>query len=277
MCFLLALRDTDDAQELQELEPEVVRRTFRKFRDTLMEYGGLERFPATGNIHGYLVGMAGLPEPEKVICSLDPFSYLSHLTAMAWHGLSDRLPKILFLTRPSIALWRTLAATRLQAQLGSLMPLYQSAKLPAYRQIDLASIKKNPLSFWTSSRLDHAYSAAFKRAEGGAIRVATVGRCFLDMVRQPELCGGIYHVIEVFEEHGPSHLEAILSEVDHHGNKIEQARVGYLLERADSELLENPTLQKWATGVSRGGSRKLDPSADYADEYSERWALSLNV
>lgn len=277
VCFILALRDADDPGELQSLEPEVLRRTFRKFRNTLLEYGGIERFPATGKVHGYVVGMAGVPEPEKAICSLDPFSYLSHLTAMVWHGLSDRLPKTLFLTRPSTNLWRSLAANRLESHLGSMMALYQTAKLPGYRQIDLGSLRKHPLHFWNSSRLDGAYSAAFKRAEGGAIRIATVSRCFLDMVREPELCGGIDHVIEVFEEHGPHHVEGILGEVDHHGNKIEQARAGYLLELADSSLSADPTLERWAAVVSRGGSRKLDPSADYADSYSERWALSINV
>ncbi len=277
VCFFLALRDAGDQAELETVEPEALRRSFRNFRKTLVEFGGIERFPATGTLHGYLVGMAGVPEPEKAICSLDPFSYLSHLTAMVWHGLSDRLPKTIFLTRPSPSLWRTLAASKLESQLGDMGPWYRAAKLPAYRPIDMGAIKKRPLHFWNSSRLDQAYSAAFKRVDDGAIRIATVARCFLDMVREPDLCGGIDHVMEIFEEHGPKHLEAIVNEIDHHGNKIEQARAGYLLEAADASLAANPKLQKWAGEVVRGGSRKLDPSADYADTYSERWALSINV
>lgn len=277
MCFLLAIRDADNSAGLAELEPDALRRTFRNFSERLIDYGAIEHFPATGTSHGYLVGMAGVPEPDKAICSLDPFSFLSHLTAMTWHGLSDRLPKTIFLSRPSANLWRTLALNRLESQLGSDMSLYQQAKFPLHRPIEMGSIKKHPLHFWNSSRLDQTYSAAFKRADGGEIRVATVARCFLDMVREPELCGGIHHVIEVFEEHGPNHVEAIVAEIDNHGNKIEKARAGYLLEIADSRLVDHSVLARWAAAATRGGSRKLDPSSDYADTYSERWALSINA
>ena len=151
------------------------------------------------------------------------------------------------------------------------------AKLPAYRAVNPARIGKRPLNIWRSSRLDHSYQAAFKHVEGRSLRVATAARCFLDMVRAPDLCGGIYHVIEVFEEHSPAHQEQILSELDRHGNKLERARVGYLLERSSPEAASHAVLERWAADVTRGGSRKLDPSGDYADTYSERWALSLNV
>lgn len=275
VCFLLSLRDAGDLEG--ELDATELGRDFRKFRDALQEFGGLEPFREGNKTHGYLVGMSGVPAAEEAICSLDPFAYVSHLSAMAWHGLTDRLPKTLFLTRPSAKLWRNLSETRLEAQLDGLFPLYQRAKLPGYQRIDIHRIKKRPLNIWTSSRLDRAYQAAYKRVESGAMRVATIGRCFLDMVREPELCGGIYHVIEVFEEHGATHVEQILEEIDHHGNKLEQARAGYLLERAEPELVAHPILERWAKGVTRGGSRKLDPAGDYSETFSERWALSINV
>ncbi len=274
-CFLLALEDAGDLAN----DPEMIRlkEFFKQYKETLLEFGGLEPFKEGGRTHGYLIGMTGVPEAEEAFCALDPFSYLSHLSAMAWHGLTDRLPNTLFFTRPSAGLWKRLSDKRLQGMLKALFPLYQQARFPGYQRVAIQKLNKRRLNIWSSSRLDDAYQAAYKKASDGRIRVATVGRCFLDMVREPLLCGGVYHVIEVFEEHGANHAEQILAELDHHGNRVEQARVGYLLERADPDLASHPTLQRWAASVTRGGSRKLDPASDYSDHFSERWALSINV
>lgn len=274
-CFLQALDVAGDT--VTNLDESTLRRDYRNFRNALIEFGGLEEFREGDKLLGYLAGMGRIPDPEEAICSLDPFAYISHLSAMAWHGLTDRLPKTLYLTRPSAKLWREMSEARLKSQLGDLFPLYQRLKLPGYQRLEIQRIKKRTLHFWSSSRLDTAWQAAFKRVEGGSLRMATIGRCFLDMVREPELCGGIYHVMEVYEAHGTPHVTQILTTLDNHGNKLEQARAGYLLERANPALADNEILQRWAAAATRGGSRKLDPSADYADTYSERWALSINV
>jgi len=275
VCLLCAFHDNGDLGA--DLDPSELRADWRRFRDALLEFGGLEEFKEDGSVLGYRVGVGDLPPSDEAMCSLDPFSYVSHLSAMAWHGLTVRVPKTLFMTRPSPKLWRSLSLAKLGAQLGELMPVYQRARLPGYRALGLRRIRKRPVHLWHSSRLDTAYQAAYKHVQGGHLRVATVARCFLDMVRAPDLCGGIYHVIEVYHEHGHAHLEQILSELDRHGNKLEQARAGYLLEEAAPELQTQPVLERWAHAVTRGGSRKLDPSGDYASTFSERWALSINV
>jgi predicted transcriptional regulator of viral defense system len=95
------------------------------------------------------------------------------------------------------------------------------------------------------------------------------------MLRNPELCGGIQHVIDVYKEYGKQYLRFILDEIDMHGNGIEKARAGYVLE---TQLgTRDPRIDTWQSTVQRGGSRKLDPSAEYSSYFSERWALSLNV
>jgi hypothetical protein len=187
------------------------------------------------------------------------------------------LPNTLFLTRPSAGHWKSLSDNRLESQLKELLPLFQRARFPGYQPVAINKLSKRPLNIWSSSRLDQVYQAAYKKINGGQRRVATVGRCFLDMVREPVLCGGIYHVMQVYGEHGPGYVEQILAEINQHGNKLEQARAGYLLEQADSTLATHPVLERWAAAVVRGGSRKLDPASDYSDTFSERWALSINV
>lgn len=278
-CFLLAMHDAGDLEDTETIAPSEFRQDYRRFRNDLIDFGGIRPYPETdqGNASGYLVGLADQMTPEQEVCSLDPFCYISHLSAMSWHGLTQRLPKSTFITRPSKDLWRTLSHSRLQKRLGDLMPLYEQIGFPSYRPLDADKVGGSRLHAWSSKRLDKGYSASFKYAEERKVRVATLGRCFLDMVRKPDLCGGINHVMDVFDEHASDHINAILTELDTHGNAVEQARVGYLLEQADPEAAYNPVLERWASKVSRGGSRKLDPSEDYSDIYSEKWALSINA
>ena len=108
-----------------------------------------------------------------------------------------------------------------------------------------------------------------------SLRVSTLGRTFLDMPQQPDLCGGIRHVIELYEEHAHTCLSVILPEITQHGSKIDQARAGYILE--EHCAITDPAIDAWATDAMLGGSRRLDPQAEYAPVYSERWRLSLNA
>ena len=42
----------------------------------------------------------GRSDPESVLSAVDPFGFVSHLSAMAYHGLSNRLPKVVGLKGP---------------------------------------------------------------------------------------------------------------------------------------------------------------------------------
>ncbi|MEK7487037.1 MAG: hypothetical protein AABZ60_22140 [Planctomycetota bacterium] len=45
-------------------------------------------------------------------CVLDPFCYLSYLSAMEYYGLTDRLPHLVVLTTFPISQWRMLVAQK---------------------------------------------------------------------------------------------------------------------------------------------------------------------
>ena len=210
------------------------------------------------------------PPAMEVACSVDPFAYVSHLSAMEYHGVTDRFPKILYLSTPPDKEWKEQAAARMDKDLKEHKEGYLAAKLPELRFQKFERVDGIRVELMRRS-----HRGAFKAIKSPAIRVAMVGRTFLDMVREPESCGGMQHVVDTYREYAAKYLKLITEEVDKHGTLIEQARAGYLLDEVCR--LSDPLIDAWASKVQRGGSRKLDPQAEYASFFSERWALSVNV
>jgi predicted transcriptional regulator of viral defense system len=208
--------------------------------------------------------------PAEVICSLDPFAYVSHLSAMNYHGLTDRFPQLIYLSRPSLSEWRKAACAMMQRDFGDQLPTFVKAKLPRLIPLQTEKIQDTSVRFYERSHL-----GAFKRIEGNSVRVATIGRVFLDMLREPSLCGGIQHVIDIYRREAKRFLRLIVDEINRHGKPIDKVRAGYII----SELcqLNPPEIADWEKLAQRGGSRKLDPDNEFASHYSARWMLSLNV
>jgi hypothetical protein len=95
------------------------------------------------------------------------------------------------------------------------------------------------------------------------------------MLRQPELCGGMAHVVDVYKNHAHRNLNEILKEIDEHGKPIEKVRAGCILEEYCQ--IKDEIIDSWLQFVQRGGSRKLNPEKVYQPTYSERWCISLNL
>jgi predicted transcriptional regulator of viral defense system len=109
---------------------------------------------------------------------------------------------------------------------------------------------------------------------GEETRVSSIGRTFADMLSEPSLCGGMHHVIGIWEEEAEEWLDDIITAIDESSSKIVKVRAGYLL--AERIGLQDARIDSWVQFAQRGGSRKLDPDAPYAPRFSETWMLSLN-
>jgi predicted transcriptional regulator of viral defense system len=208
---------------------------------------------------------------EDIACTVDPFAFLSHLSAMDYHGLTDRLPRPLYLSSPVDSKWKELALKRMQKDCGDFLEEYLHSGFPVLRRTRLNRIAQRPVERHGVSD----YQGAYRTVRGRVFRVATIGRTFLDMLRQPTLCGGMIHVLNVFELHGQQYLNLIIDEIEQHGQPIDKVRAGYILEERNG--IKHSALAKWREYVQRGGSRKLDAKAEYSPDYSERWCLSINV
>ena len=207
---------------------------------------------------------------EDIVCTVDPFGYISHLSAMEYHGLTNRMPSKLFMSSPAPKKWTGFAKDKMGKDLDEDIDIYLQNGLPVLRRTKLEKVNRKEIHRYSSVHL-----GAYKNIKGRSMRVSTIGRTFLDMLRNPELCGGINHVLEIYENHAESYLKLIINEVNLHGAPIDKVRAGYIM---DERLKMNfDELNEWVKQAQRGGSRKLDASSEYESRWSEKWCLSLNV
>ncbi len=208
--------------------------------------------------------------PAEIVCSLDPFTYVSHLSAMEYHGLTDRFPKILYITRPTTAEWRIQAERRMQKDLNGRFTQYKESGLPTLVRPKFTTIERTSIQFHERSQL-----GAFRSVSDSPLRVATIGRVFLDMLREPKSCGGIQHVLDIYMQDAKKFLKFIVDEVETHGKPIDKVRIGYVLNEVCK--LQHAKFADWKKFAQRGGSRKLNPAEEFSGYHSESWKLSINV
>ncbi len=207
---------------------------------------------------------------EDIVCTVDPFAYISHLSAMEYHGLTNRMPSKLFMSSPTPKKWKEFAKEKMEKDLGEDIQVYLQNGMPELRKTKLEKVNRKEIH-----RFNSVHWGAYKNIKGRTMRVSTIGRTFLDMLRNPELCGGINHVLEIYENHTESYQKLIINEIDQHGAPIDKIRAGYIMgERLKMNFDE---LSEWVKQVQRGGSRKLDASGEYEPVWSDTWCLSLNI
>jgi predicted transcriptional regulator of viral defense system len=261
---------THEGHPLLIQRDELDGRAFARLERALLENAVLMPLQGLPQRTAYTLLGAGAPDRNVIICSIDPFCYLSHLSAMEFHGLTDRMPEQIYVSSPQGREWTGFAEERLRRDLGEDYDAYRIAHLPQLQRTNLTKIGQRPVHRYSSVHL-----GAFRAIKGSPVRVATLGRTFLDMLREPDLCGGIAHVIQVFKEHAAINKRLIFDELDQHGGPIDKVRAGYILEEICQ--IRDPRLEAWIVFAARGGSRKLDPSSGYEPKFSERWMLSINI
>lgn len=238
--------------------------------DLLLSTGVITK---VSSLSGGFFKILGKPDatPDEIICSIDPFCYISHLSAMEYHGITDRLPRTIFVTSPPSANWKKYAELEMKKELKGQYISYIESHFPTLSRHHPQKIAGKIIEYKNDSHM-----GAYKMVQGQSLRVATLGRTFLDMLRNPELCGGMQHVIDVYKDYSLPYLRLIIDEIDTHGKDIEKMRAGYILEE-QVKVTNNLRIAKWREKIQRGGSRKLDPKNEFSSYFSERWSLSLNL
>lgn len=269
MVYNFYVKPIYNSQKIRIRKSQPDSREFARSVKDLIDNGVLKEFKGLRKVYSVLG--KNISSPEDIACTVDPFAYVSHLSAMEYHGLTDRIPKLLFISTPPPRKWRMYADERMRKDLGEdLFEQYKNSNFPNLNRIRMDKINKVGVVCFSSVHL-----GAFKTIKNRMVRVSTMGRTFLDMLRRPDMCGGIYHVLDVFKEHANNFISLILDEFDQHGKQIDKVRAGYVLE--DICDIKNERIDSWSKLAQRGGSRKLDSTAEYSSNYSERWCLSINI
>ena len=203
---------------------------------------------------------------ENIVCLVDPTCYVSHLSAMQRWGLTDRNPEALILTRPD----RKAAQVQLQAYMNDALYDDEENPFPLKVVAHPARVRRRRVQVYETKN-----AGVCLKNRSDDIRVATIGQTFLDTLQKPDLCGGMSHVIEVWEEHASTYLDEIVTEVATATSGLVKSRAGYIIEERLG--LKHPGVEPWKALGQRGSSRKLDPAKEFAPTFSETWMISLNV
>ncbi len=204
---------------------------------------------------------------EEIVCLADPLCHLSHLSAMQRWGLTNRLPNVIICTRPNRHTARARLAEMMENHPYSLPP----DRLRARPVNHPPHVRHRPVQVTESRTLGE-----YVQVSDNLLRLTTIGQTFLDMLQRPGLCGGMSHVLEVWDEHAETWHKEIIAVVNACNKKIVKCRAGHILEERLG--IHHETISAWKTSApQRGGSCKLDPTKAYASDFSESWMLSLNV
>lgn len=245
-------------------------RAFSRVESSLLENGVIHSVQGMPDRSAFSLLGANTSDKNSLACIIDPFSYLSHLSAMEFHGLTDRMPEKIYVSTPASTTWTGFARDRMKRDLGEDLSAYLSGGLPKLERVNAIKIGQRPIHRFASLHL-----GAFRTIKESQLRVSTIGRTFHDMLRDPGLCGGLAHVLEVYREHASKYRRLIFDQLDQQGSAIDKVRAGFILENICD--LNDPRIDSWVKFAARGGSRKLDPSSEYAPDFSDRWCLSINI
>jgi len=228
--------------------------------------GEIAPFEGISGVYRVTLPYAGvLPTPdEAIVQEASPLAVFSHLTALAYHQLTDTIPRRIYVTSHH--------DTGQRHPLGTAPDDWTDIQRPARRR---PSVVNGTKVVWFSTRRDWEFGTTVAHVEGYPIYVTDLERTLLDSLRFPDRSGGVLEVLRAWKRGaGEVALDTLVDYTERFHQRLLRQRVGYLLERLG---LAHPTLNDWAAQGLRGSSAKLVAGADFSPRFSERWNLSLNV
>ncbi len=248
----------------------------KKFKSVLHELKCHPQLKSIGeDIQGptYFLNISKSPlNVFKIICDIYPIGYISYLSAMEFHKLiPSRDHKHVFFTTIDRKSWKEI-----------FYDVITEENYPFFEETYIHDLLELIPRFPTEEKyIDHDLIVfTTKKLEGfedqKGLRVRELPFVFLDMVRTPQYCGGVETVLSVFKKYAGLLLEDILEICQTHGNNIDKARVGFLLDEVLG--IQHPIINKWKTLMigQRGGSRKFVAYLNFEPRFSETWNISLN-
>lgn len=240
----------------------------RGIRAELERAGAIRSVKGAGDVLIVDVPYANLLEvsEEQIIQEANPWAVFGFLTALAYHGLTDLLPKDLY------AIHFTDGDHLRRIPLGTMPEDWADGlSRPSPKRPPRLNEKE---VHWTEMAGSRAFGVMVGYSSGLPIYVTDVERTLLDAIRMPEKCGGIAKVLQAWRDAEGFDLDRLIAYTEKYDIQNLRQRVGYLVEKLG---LSHPQLEVWRGRLQRGGSVKLVAKSAYSGTYSTEWNLSLNV
>lgn len=203
----------------------------RKFIDYLSTHAKLKilRFPLPHrNETRYIWGEVPLIE---VVLSLKPNSYFSHYTAVRLHGLTEQVPKVIYLNHEQhlrSQITGELEQNKIDIAFRNKQRLSNNVTQIGDIGVCLINGKNTGELGVVSETMQYDSETPVK------VRVTNLERTLIDIVTRPAYAGGIYEVLKAFElakdQVSANALAAMLHKIQH-TYPYHQA-IGFYMERA---------------------------------------------
>lgn len=235
------------------------------FIESLLKSGDLRKVVFTSSVYGDIERYVWREaSPYELALSVRPGMYLSHGTAVFLHGLTDQIPKTIYVNQEQSAKSRSGTLTQQGIDRAFSRKQRQSNYVLRYREWQFVVLSgKNTGGLEVGTMLDSSQAA---------LTVTNLERTLIDIAVRPEYAGGVYQVLEAYKASktrmSANVLLATLKKLDYL-YPYHQA-IGFYMQRAGYEAHRLAMLEKL--------HRTFDfyISHDIKDtEYDPRWRLFL--
>lgn len=199
----------------------------------------------------------------EILMEVHPYAALSHLTALAFHGLTDLNPA---------EIHATIAERPEEFPPGTSSEDWEETTLVRGRLIE--EVLGIPIR-WHRLKRSSLLGTAEYAPHGFPIRATDPEMTLVDGLLHPEWSGGIENVFRAWRRASDLiDVDRLVEHVDACESRILRQRAGWILETIH---IAHPALDRWAANAVRGGSSRLVAAEPFSSIFSDRWKLSLNA
>lgn len=199
-----------------------------------------------------------------ILMEANPWVVFSHLSALFFHGVTDTIPREIYVTYNE--------ERKTMNPIGTTPEDWKKADKPPFRKPKKINETVVDWSFIKSS-WDFGYGIEFQG--GSAIYVTDLERTMIDSLRKPHKFGGMVEIIKAWNNAiYMLDLDKLISYVERFKSPIVKQRVGYLLTEYK---IDHISFRKWKNDSVRGSSSKLLADSPFNPNYSGEWNISINI
>ena len=263
---------------------------FYKFCENLIADKLVYGFNKTSRGFGFFIKKGVNVSSEMAVSALYPFGYISYLTAMNLYKIGTVLTDGLYFTTPDRNHWKNLCLKELRKKFEISFSIDERSLSSDYININGLIVSSQSILYPYPSEgvLDEAgsnrtiiltYKKDLVESEWwNKSRIQNIVDLYLDMLRMPQYCGGLNHVITIYKQNFQDIdlFKEITLYLDRKGSIIDKARFGFICDK----LLHISTevIDKWKIEQKdkRGSSRKLIANLEFDSRFDPEWNISIN-